>query len=288
MKTLQGLVEDAFDTVESGYYDAATTLGSDSTSEYTETGTGSHGRPSLVESINGKAGKAIICEIKFASPSSGRINDRHDEVSQIARTMESAGAAGLSVLTEPKNFSGSLANLKTARISTNLPIIMKDIVVSPEQIKTASRLGASAILFIQEIFSLGYAKQSLTLPDAIRFAKKEDLEVIVETHSEEGIKEVAKLDCDIIGINNRDLKTFKTTIDTTIDLISQSSFVCTALNRLIMSESGFESAQDIDYILKKLKDRGSPAPKAFLIGTSIMRSPDIQSKVREFTEGFGG
>jgi indole-3-glycerol phosphate synthase len=278
LKTLRELVEDAIDTVQSDYYDSEVTVSS-----------GNQRRLTLVESINSKSGHAIICEIKFASPSAGKINDRHNEVSQIAREMESGGAAGLSVLTEHKNFSGSLANLRTARISSSLPIIMKDIVVSSEQIRAAARLGANAILLIQEVFSGDYAKLSISLQGAIKLAKKENLEVIVETHSEEGLLEVMKLDCDIIGINNRDLKTFKTSIDTTVNLLSQSSIVRSALrNRLIMSESGFESPTDITHLLTKLKDGDSPLPRVFLIGTSIMRSQDIQGKVREFAKGFGG
>jgi len=276
LKTLKELVDDAFETVESGYYNIETT----------SRPSGINGHLSLVRSIESKAGKAIICEIKFASPSAGKIDERYNLVSQIAKDMEAGGAAGLSVLTEPKNFSGSIENLKTVRASTNLPVIMKDIVVSEEQIKAARRLGASAVLFIREIFSDGYSKEGLTLPDAIGLAKNEQLEVIVETHSTEGLAEVAKSDCDIIGINNRDLKTFKTTITTTVDLLVRTSSSNGALrNHLLMSESGFESPADITGLIRKLKESGAPLPKAFLIGTSIMKSPDIRTKVREFTAG---
>ncbi len=267
-------MDDAFETVESGYYNIGTTSRQLDNREHR----------SLVKSIENRSGKAIICEIKFASPSAGKIDGRYELVSQIAKDMEAGGAAGLSVLTEPKNFSGSISNLKTARASTNLPVIMKDVIVSKEQIRAAGHLGASAVLFIQEVFSGGYSKHGLTLQDAIGLAKKEKLEVIIETHSMEGLADVAAMNCDIIGINNRDLKTFKTTIATTFDLLSRSSNNGTLRNRLLMSESGFETPADISDLLRRLEEKGAPIPKAFLIGTSIMKSPDVQGKVREFTK----
>lgn len=273
MKTLKDLAEDAANTIESGYYRNLPSA-----------------RPienrSLIGSIKNKSGHAIICEIKFASPSAGRIDDRYDQVSKIAKEMEAGGAAGLSVLTEPKNFGGSLSNLVLAGESTKLPVIMKDVVVSKEQIIAARELGASAVLFIWEIFSEGYSAHSLTLQDAIRTAKDQNLEVILETHSREGLREAAKLDYDIVGINNRDLKTFKTSINTTIDLLGeidpQARF--TLQDRLIMSESGYETASDISYVRDKLKSCGSLVPDAYLIGTSIMKSTDVWGKVMRFAK----
>jgi indole-3-glycerol phosphate synthase len=277
LKTLGELTEDANDTVKSGYYDKFPRV-----AEKDPSGTLFY--RSLVNSIEKKSKTAIICEIKFASPSAGKIDDRHDEVSQIAKEMESGGASGLSVLTEPKNFSGSLVNLQTARASVSLPVIMKDIIVSEEQIKAANRLGANAVLLIWEVFSEGYSK--LTLEGALQLAKRENLEVIVETHSKEGLINASKLNgCDIIGINNRDLKTFKTDIKTTVDLLSSVDSNLFK-NRLLMSESGFENRSDIRYVLLKLEEAGAPLPRAFLIGTSIMKSKDVKSKVSEFVVGI--
>ncbi len=273
-------MDDAFDTVDSGYYETVSNLDLDRISSTISNQKGNH--CSLVNSIRGKDGRAIICEIKFASPSTGKIDGRFDQVSQIAREMEAGGAAGLSVLTEPKNFSGSLTNLRIARAATGLPVIMKDIVVSEKQILAARAFGASAILFIHEVFSEGFSRQDLTLHNAIKKARENNLEVIVETHSKEGLINVAKLDCDIIGINNRDLKTFKTTISTTLDLLCDSPTDNGSLrDRLIMSESGFETPADIFNLIQNLKDRHAPVPRAFLIGTSIMKSPDIRGKVSE-------
>jgi indole-3-glycerol phosphate synthase len=267
LKTLKELAEGAAETVRSGYY-AKLPPSAGKTSR------------SLVRSISSREKTAIVCEIKFSSPSAGKIDARYDQVAMIAKQMELGGAAGLSVLTEPKSFNGSLSNLVTAKNSTDLPVIMKDIVVSKEQIRAASNVEASAVLLILEVFAENYAMEGLTLRDAISAAKKIGLEVIVETHTKEGLKEAAKLDCDIIGINNRDLNTFKTSIDTTIDLLGGVSLQ----NGLIMSESGYETANDISYVNEKLKESGAPIPRAFLIGTSIMKSADVQAKVREFVE----
>lgn len=267
MKTLEDLARDAVETVASGYYQKL---------PKTRLGPGE----SILKSILSKGGRAIICEIKFASPSAGKIDGRYDQVARIAKEMELGGAAGLSVLTEPKNFNGSIANLATAKASTRLPIIMKDVIVSRDQIVAAVEIGASAVLFIWELFHANYSVD-LTLQDAIRVAKESGLEVIVETHSREGLAEISKLDgCDIIGINNRDLKTFRTSIDTTVDLLGESKFDDSPL---IMSESGYETAADISHVISKLKSAGGSVPKAFLVGTSIMKSSDVKAKVSEFT-----
>jgi indole-3-glycerol phosphate synthase len=266
LKTLKELARDAAETVASGYYAKVPKAeGNDR---------------SLVKSILSKGGRAIVCEIKFASPSAGKIDGRYDQVATIARQMELGGAAGLSVLTEPKSFNGSLKNLLTARKSTHLPIIMKDIIVSQDQILAARHVGASAILLIWELFAENYADK-LSLLDAIKTAKDADLEVIVETHSAEGLSEAVKLpNCDIIGINNRDLKTFRTSIETTVELLAGTKKLD---GRLIMSESGYDTEADIAYILKKLKSLGASLPSAFLIGTSIMKVADVETKVREFS-----
>lgn len=264
MKTLKELAEDAAATVDSGFYRKIPSMKP-------------LDRRSLVQSILKRSRPAIICEIKFASPSAGEIDDRHDQVSQIANEMETGGAAGLSVLTEPKSFAGSLENLAAARMSTNLPVIMKDIIVSKDQIEAAQKIGASSVLLIWELFASGYSKNNLSLEDAIAAAKSRELEVVVEAHSREGLNETARLACEIIGINNRDLKTFKTNIDTTVDLLKEVSLP----GRLLMSESGFENASDISYVIEKLNHAGAPIPRAFLIGTSIMRTRDVRNKVAE-------
>ncbi|MDG7001972.1 MAG: indole-3-glycerol-phosphate synthase, partial [Nitrososphaerota archaeon] len=228
--------------------------------------------------------RALVCEVKFASPSAGDIRGK-GLPAEIAKEMEAGGAMALSVLTEPKNFKGSVSNLISVRSVTSLPIIMKDIVVSKEQIIAARRLGASAVLLIEEIFTRKQTKGGLSLNEAVNVARDCGVNSIVETHTKVGLEIVSKVDCDIIGLNNRDLNTFKTNIETTVDLLN--GFVPRRSgNRplpLIMSESGYESPEDILKLKERVSLNGSLQPDAFLIGTSIMKSDNIREKVQSFT-----
>jgi indole-3-glycerol phosphate synthase len=201
--------------------------------------------------------------------------------------MESGGASGLSVLTEPKIFIGSLVNLAEDKKSGSLPVIMKDIIVSKKQIDAARKIGADAVLFIEEIFSKNYCSD-LSLDDAVTLAKRMQLEVIVETHEERGLKRVLATDCDIIGINNRDLETFEVNIETTPRLLRNLHPDQIRDGLLIMSESGFENPSDTRRIRTGASGSGGTivTPHAFLIGTSIMKSDNVRNKVREFVEAM--
>lgn len=273
MKTLEALATDALLTVESGFYDSPETP-----SSLAATG------KSLVDVVSENRGRALVCEVKFASPSAGDIRGK-GLPAEIAKEMEAGGAMALSVLTEPKNFKGSVSNLISVRSVTSLPIIMKDIVVSKEQIIAARRLGASAVLLIEEIFTRKQTKGGLSLNEAVNVARDCGVNSIVETHTKVGLEIVSKVDCDIIGLNNRDLNTFKTNIETTVDLLN--GFVPRRSgNRplpLIMSESGYESPEDILKLKERVSLNGSLQPDAFLIGTSIMKSDNIREKVQSFT-----
>jgi indole-3-glycerol phosphate synthase len=303
---LQSLVEDALANVESGYYD------NDKISLLFSTYEGKTiAKRSLVGAIRKNPWGGIISEIKFSSPSAGDIAgekwQRSKDVSRIARDMERGGASGISVLTEPSHFSGSLGNLIEAKRSTSLPVIMKDIIVSSKQVDAAQRIGADAILFIEEVFSRKYVKHNnnnnFTLQEATKLAKESGLEVIVETHSTRGLKDlILENDIDIIGINNRDLETFDVNIETTTALLEDLLLPPPAprsideLRRgggrlpVIMSESGFENPSDIKRVRKELScgRNGNPEylPHAFLIGTSIMKSDNIPQKVAEFVEAL--
>ncbi len=282
MKTLKALAQDAMATIESGFY----------SDRRLETIFGNMGKPSspakrLVDAIREKKGSALICEVKFASPSAGEIRN-HGTAYNIAKEMESGGAVGLSVLTEPKNFKGSIPNLIAVRNISSLPIIMKDIIISKEQIIAAKHIGASAVLFIEEIFSDELTKDDLTLDDAVKTAKDLGLDTIIETHTREGLEKISKTSCDIIGINNRDLRTFETKIETTSQLLKGFSLPKTQTGShdlpLIMSESGYETPEDINNLKMKLRADGSLQPGAYLVGTSIMKSDSIEGKVHGFVE----
>ena len=116
-----------------------------------------------------------------------------------------------------------MSNLIAVRKQTSLPIIMKDIIVSKEQIVAAKQAGASAVLFIEEIFSDGLTKDDLSLDDAVKFTHELGLDTIIETHTIEGLDKISKTNCDIIGINNRNLRTFETDVETTPKLLKDFS-----------------------------------------------------------------
>lgn len=270
LKTLEALARDAIETVESGFYRISE----------------SHKVPpirALHDVILENRGKAVICEVKYASPSSGNIRGS-GAAEEVAKEMEAGGAVALSVLTEPKNFKGSPSNLTSVRAVTSLPIIMKDIIVSEVQILAAKRLGASAVLFIEEIFTRRQTKGGLTLEEAVALARQSGLDTIIETHTKKGLEIVSNVDCDIIGLNNRDLDTFKTDIETTVELLKEFKKKDRDSLQLIMSESGYDKPEDIMKVKEKIRMNGSPQPDAFLIGTSVMKSDNIRDKVRSFRE----
>lgn len=281
MKSLRDLTLDAISAVDSGYYDIA---GVDLDREEGKIDPFTN-VCRLTKAIRNAKNGGIICEVKFASPSVGTIRN-HGVVEEIVREMELGGAIGLSVLTEPENFGGSISNLQAARKITHLPIIMKDIIVSSEQIEAAKKIGANAVLFIEEVYSDGLSKDGLSLNEAVGFAKKLGLDTIIETHSVEGVEKISKIDTDVVGINNRDLKTFETNIETTFELLKNFPKKISDRDRLIMSESGYQSADDIVNLLKRLKENNSAVPDAFLVGTSVMRSENIQDMVRSFAEAL--
>jgi indole-3-glycerol phosphate synthase len=183
--------------------------------------------------------------------------------------MARGGAVGISVLTEPKHFNGSLQTLTQTREAVNLPILMKDIILSPIQVEAASKLGANAILLIEALFERGYGKMGIN--EIIEYAHARGLEVLLETHSEPEFLCAGRTNADFIGINNRDLATLKINLETTQRILKNKP------DRLIISESGIQTAGDLQYL------RGCGA-NAFLIGSSIMLTQDIETKVKEFVE----
>ena len=232
-----------------------------------------NGRPadtsprSLVKTIQKSRRIPVITEIKYASPSVGKIRESGNPL-QIAKAMLSGGACAISVLTDPQNFDGNLETLVTISQDTEAPTIMKDIVVSPKQLQAGKRAGASAVVLISEIFSRKLS--NLGLDSMILEANRLRLEVLVEANSAGEFENLRKFTPDLYGINNRDLSTFQLDLSTTERILAENS----DLDRPIVSESGIESPDDI----RRLKAAGAGA---FLVGTSIMKSSDIERKVRE-------
>lgn len=205
----------------------------------------------------GPNGPALIAEVKKASPSKGLIRADFDPV-VIAKAYTAGGAACLSVLTDTPSFKGSLDILKDVRNATDLPILRKDFMLEPIQVYEARAAGADAILII---LSMTDDKTNRILIDA---AKEMDLDILVETHDAAEIQRAVALGADLIGINNRNLKTFETTLDT-----------FTALAPLVpngptlVAESGIFTN---DHILRLAGD----GAKAYLVGESLMRQEDVR------------
>lgn len=255
---LDTLAQSAKETINSGYYEALT-----------ETVT-SH--ISLKKAIQEAKNAPIITEIKAASPSSGTIRE-NVEAQCIAKSMEKGGAIGISVLTEPRYFNGSLLSLVQARRTVKLPILMKDMVINPIQLEVASKLGANVALLILALFDRGYCECSLS--NMITTAHSKDLEILLETHTEAEFRVAVRTQADLIGINNRDLKTLKVDLDVTKRILERND----AEGQVIVSESGISTPADLRF----LHECGA---QAFLVGSAVMLASNIEGKVKEFVSAL--
>lgn len=208
-------------------------------------------------------GISIIGEVKKASPSKGVIRKDFDPI-QIAKTYETCGVKALSVLTETQFFKGSLEYLKDIRKVVNLPILRKDFIIDTYQIDEAYLSGADAILLIVKIL------EDKALQTFIAHAKQYGMDVLVEVHDEEEVERAVKAGADIIGINNRDLTTFNTTLETTKRLIPYITG-----KRVIVSESGISKVEDMNAIKTMGVD-------AVLIGEAFMRVDNPRDLLETF------
>jgi indole-3-glycerol phosphate synthase len=222
---------------------------------------------SLVETIQKLDRTPVITEIKFASPSAGKIRE-HEDPFRIAREMLRGGACAISVVTDPEDFQGNLDTLATLSQVVDAPLVMKDIVVSSVQVRAAARAGARAVVLISELFSRRLTDEPLDR--LVQEAGRLELEVLLEANSPDEFGKLSKHRPDLYGINNRDLSTFKLDLSTTERVLAMNGHI----DRPVVSESGIEHQRDI----VRLKNAGA---NAFLVGTSIMKSPDVESKVRE-------
>jgi indole-3-glycerol phosphate synthase len=204
----------------------------------------------------------IIAEVKKASPSKGIIRKDFDPV-EIAKTYEDNKAAAISVLTEGNFFHGSLDFLKRIREVTSIPLLCKDFIFDTYQIYQARLFGADAFLLIAAIL------EDRSLDDLLKTGKALGMEAIVEVHNMEELKRVLQTDAEIIGINNRNLKTFKTDISTTTHLAKEIP-----KEKIVVSESGIHTCEHIS----RLKESGI---NKFLIGESLMREKNIGEKLTE-------
>ncbi|MGI9572951.1 indole-3-glycerol phosphate synthase TrpC [Alloalcanivorax xenomutans] len=198
---------------------------------------------------------AVIAEIKKASPSKGVIREDFDPV-DIARRYEENGAACLSVLTDQEFFQGHEDYLRAARNAVSLPVLRKDFIVDPWQVFETRAMGADAILLIVAALS------DAQMDELYRAAQQAGCDVLVEVHSGEELERAMKLNVEVVGINNRDLRTFETRLDTTLELAPQ-----VPADHLVVTESGIHTRADV----RLMRDNGI---HGFLVGEAFMREED--------------
>ncbi len=204
----------------------------------------------------------IIAEVKKASPSKGVIRDVFDPLA-LAKEYEANGASAISVLTEEKYFQGSLEYLRLIKEKTGLPVLRKDFIIDEYQIYEARSAGADAVLLIAAILDEKALKNFIWLTEALGMA------ALIEVHDEEEIKKALEAGASLIGVNNRDLKTFKVDINATIRLLP-----LVPKDKILVSESGLSAREEI-LTLKKA------GVSAFLIGTALVKEKDAGKKLRE-------
>ena len=208
--------------------------------------------------IRTAAGVAVIAEVKKASPSAGVIRPDFDPVA-IARTYERHGANCLSVLTDEQYFQGHLSYMTAARAAVGIPVLRKEFVIDPYQLAEARAAGADAVLLIAECLP-GDELNQLNAA-----ARTLGLDVLIELHDAEQLPRVLATGATLVGVNNRDLRTFNTRLEHTLDLFPH--FPPTVA---VVSESGIRTPADLERL-------GSAGVRAVLVGESLMRAADIGS-----------
>ena len=205
---------------------------------------------------------AVIAELKRASPSRGVLREKYDPAA-IAASYATGGATCLSVLTDAKYFEGSAEHLIAARAAVSLPVLRKDFMVDPYQMVETRVMGADCILLIVACLS------DAELAALARAARDLELDVLLEVHNREELERAHLLRTPLIGINNRDLRTFTTDIETTLGLLPD-----VFPDRTVITESGIDNQEQI----RLLRSRGV---NAFLIGEAFMSAADPGGKLRE-------
>ena len=212
-----------------------------------------------------RGGPAIIAEIKKASPSKGIIRP-HFDPAELARAYAQAGAACLSALTDGKFFQGADTHLQQARAATHLPVLRKDFIIDPYQVYESRAIGADCILLIVA------ALDDVLMQELAGLATANGLDVLVEVHNREELERALLLRTPLIGINNRNLHTFETSLQTTLDLLADMF-----PDRTVVTESGIHSRAHVDL----MRDHDV---HAFLIGEALLRAEDPGAALRALVD----
>jgi indole-3-glycerol phosphate synthase len=220
----------------------------------------------LLRALESNSGRVkIIAEFKRRSPSAGTI--RSDlSVTDVAARYERGGACAISVLTDEQYFGGSILDLGAIRENTSLPLLRKDFIIDEIQVYEAAAVGADAVLLIAAALDdPALAKLRATAEDEL------GLDALVEVHTSEELRRAVGAGSRIIGVNNRDLRTFQTSLETSERLIAEAP-----RDRIMISESGLQNPKS----LRHLRELGFGG---FLIGEALMRAPDPEAALRDFT-----
>ena len=253
---LKKLFENSQSAIDEGIYDVKENLSKSNTN--------------LIKSIKENQHATLITEIKFSSPSLGEIKKISDPV-QIAKSMIKGGAKALSILTQPYLFSGSPEFFIKIRKEIDVPLLMKDIIIDKIQIDAAKKIGADYILLIQSLFDQGLVKE---IDELLDYGHKNGLKILLESHTRAEFENSLKTEADILGINNRNLDTLELDINNTKRILEGHKN-----SKIIISESGIETPKDVRF----LHDCGA---NAFLVGSSIMKSDNIEERVSQLVNAI--
>ena len=224
----------------------------------------------FIQIIKSNNHATLLTEVKFSSPSLGKIRTLSDPVS-IAKQMIAGGSKALSILTQPHMFNGSPEYFIQVRQAVDVPLLMKDIMIDTIQIDAAEKIGADYMLVIQSLFDQGFLKD---IDEFIKYGHKKGLKILLEVHTKQEFQNALKTESDLIGINNRNLDTLEIDLKTTERVLEGYK-----KTRPILSESGIETPADIQYLKKCGAD-------AFLIGSSIMKSDNIKESVSQLVNAI--
>ena len=225
---------------------------------------GPGGRPSFAAALRGR-GLAVIAEVKRYSPSKGAIRPDLD-VATLAAAYEAGGAAAVSVLTEEDHFRGGLHDLRAAAGATRLPLLRKDFIVDPYQVYEARAFGASAVLLIAALLD------DAGLRDLVGLARDLGLDVLLEVHDAGEMERALRVEDVVIGVNNRDLRTFEVSLRTSLDLAGM-----VPPGRVLVAESGIRDRADVEALAAAGVD-------AVLVGESLLRQGEATEAVSALVE----